>query len=49
MGSRGNLLLVLVWGVVVIFVGYILGSGGNFLWVIVWPMALNYGLLCGES
>ena len=39
MGSGGNLLLV-VWRVVVIFMGYCVVCGGNLLWVIVWRVVL---------
>jgi hypothetical protein len=49
MGSGGNLLWVIVCGVLGICYGYCVVSGGNLLWIIVWGVVgICYGLLCGE-
>jgi len=46
-GSGGDLLWVIVWGVMVIFMCYCVGSGGDLLWVIVWGgVVICYRLLC---
>jgi len=48
-GSGGNLVWVIVWGVVVIFIGYYLEGESNLLLVNVWRVEDNCnGLLCGE-
>ena len=48
MASGGNWLWV-VWGMVVIYYGMLLGSGGNLLCVIVFEVVVIFcGLWCGE-
>jgi hypothetical protein len=48
-GSGGNLLWVIGWRVVVVFLGYCMATGGNLLWVIVWrEVVICYGLLGAE-
>jgi len=52
--SFGDLLGVVVWGVVVICYGLLFGEwwvafGDNWLWVIVWGVVVIYcGLMCEE-
>ena len=47
--SGANLLWIIVWEVVVFFVGYYVARVDNLLRVIVWGVvAIFYGLLCGE-
>jgi len=47
--SCGNLLWIILWGVVVFFVSYYVARIDNLLRDIVWGVvAICYGLLCDE-
>lgn len=44
MGSGGDLLCVIVWGLVVTICGFFVGSGGGFLYGIVWGAWIEFDI-----